>query len=524
MRRLDRAVIFSLATCVFLAFVLLGLAQETPPLKTDVDQKELVDELNRNIPVLMKKADIPGLSIAVIQGGKIIWTEGFGIKSKKTGEPVTKDTVFEAASLTKPFFGYVAMKLVESGELDLDRQLVEYIPEPDLVKSYIGHPMDLEGFRSHWFKKITARMVLSHSSGLPHGGPRKPLPVYFEPGTQYRYSADGYLYLQRIVEHRRGEPLEEVMRKLAIEPLGMTHSSMVWQERYETQSAVGHDVYSETNGRFRKRRQSHAAASLYTTAEDYAKFVLALMNDVGLKGETIEEMLSPQVDVDKDVFWGIGFGLERTPNGMAFWQWGDYGIFRNYIVAYKKDKIGVVYLTNSYNGLSIGHDVVQQAIGGGNTDPALANLGYARYDSPSALVIRCAKDQSVEEVLSVLQKLRKEHPDDFSESGINSLGYSIMNAGKIPAAIEIFKVNVESFPESANVYDSLAEAYMNNGEIDLAIKYYKKTLEMIPKDAKADKDVLENLKQGAIQKLKELEEKKKKEKQQSEERTGFAEK
>jgi CubicO group peptidase (beta-lactamase class C family) len=485
------------------------IAQEIPPLKTDVDNRELIGRLKELVPELMKKADIPGMSIAVIKDGKIIWTEGFGIKSAKTGESVTKDTIFEAASLTKPFFAYAAMQLVERGELDLDKPLYEYMPQEDLVKKYIRHPWDLEGFNRDWFRRITARLVLSHSSGLPHGEPRRPLPILFEPGSRYKYSADGYQYLQQVVEHLKGEPLRDIMAKMALEPLGMKQSSMVWQDRYETQAAVGHDVFSETNGRFRKRRRATAAASLYTTAEDYARFVLAMLNDAGLKRETIAKMLTPEIDVDKDVFWGLGFGLQKTPNGKAFWQWGDYGIFRNYVIAYKEKKIGVVYLTNSFNGLSIGHDIVQHAIGGGNTDPALASLGYARHDSPATIVMRAAKDKEVEEIIVLFQKLRKEHPDAFSESDINGLGYSIMNAGRIPAAIEIFKVNVESHPGSANVYDSLAEAYMNNEDIDLAIEYYKKTLEMIPKDTKAEKAFLKNLEQGATQRLKELEEKKK---------------
>jgi len=496
---------------ILLVFLLLfnvySTVQKTAPLNTEAEKEKLIAHLERVIPELMKKAEIPGMSIAVIKDGEIIWSDGFGIKSVKTGEVVTKETIFEAASLTKPFFAYAAMKLVEGGELDLDKPLVEYVSEDYLVKEYIRHPMDLEGFRSDWFRRITARMVLSHSSGLPHGGPRKPLPIHFEPGTQYRYSADGYMYLQRVMEHLKGESLTEIMREMAIEPLEMTNSSMVWQDRYETQSAVGHDVMSETNGRFRKRRAPHAAATLYTTAEDYARFVAAVMNDEGLKTVTIEEMLTPQIDVDKDVFWGLGFGLEETPNGKAYWQWGDYGIFRNYIVAYKEKKIGVVYLTNSFNGLSIGADVVKNAIGGGD-DLGLTYLNYARYDSPTMQIVGVAKDKEVEEVVSIFQKLRKEHPDNFKESDINSLGYFLVNAGRIPAAIEIFKINAETYPNSANVYDSLAEAYMNNGDTDLAIKYYRKALETVPKDTTTDKDLLERIKQGAAERLKELEAKK----------------
>ncbi|UCC39735.1 MAG: serine hydrolase [Candidatus Aminicenantes bacterium] len=485
-----------------------NLAQESVPLKTGVDKKALISELEEIIPQLMKKAEIPGLSIAVIIDGKIIWSRGFGIKNTKTGESVTDDTIFEAASLTKPFFAYAAMKLVEKGELDLDTPLIKYAPQSYLEKKYIRHPVDLTGFRKDWFEKITARMVLSHSSGLPHGGPRKPLPILFEPGQKYRYSADGYMYLQRIIEHLKGDSLREIMRKLVIEPLKMKNSSMVWQEKYETQSAVGHDIFSETTGRFRKRKRAHAAASLYTTAYDYARFVIAMLNDIGLKKETVKQMLTPQIDVEKDVFWGLGFGLEHTDSGDAFWQWGDYVIFRNYIVAYKKQKIGVVYLTNSNNGLSIGPEIVKRAIGGGK-ELALAYLDYALYDSPSMVFVRTIKNKGIEEAVKLFHELRKENPDDLSEGSINSVGYTLLNSRRIPEAIEIFKLNVETFPNSANVYDSLAEAYVRKGDSELAIKYYKKTLEMIPKDTKADKAFLERLKKGALENLKKLEKKEK---------------
>lgn len=439
--------------------------------------------------------------------GKIIWAEGFGVKNTKAGEPVVDNTIFEAASLTKPFFAYAMMKLIESEELDLDKPLVEYVPQDYLVKNYIRHAWDLEGFNREWFKRITARHVLSHSSGLPHGDPRMPLPIFFEPGTRYRYSADGYLYLQRVVEHLKGESLAEIMRKLAIEPLGMKQSSMVWEDRYETMSAVGYDMFSETNGQFRKRRKAHAGATLYTTAEDYAKFVAAMINDVGLNDDTIEEMMTPQVDVDEDVFWGLGFGLEKTPNGMAFWQWSDYGIFRNYVVAYKAKKIGIVYLTNSFNGLSIGDEIVRSAIGGGK-DLGLGYLGYDRYDSPIKVFAKTIVENDIKETAEIFHKFRITHPDDFNERGMNRIGYILLNANKLKKAIEIFKLNALTFPGSANVYDSLAEAYMRNNDTDLAIKYYTKTLEMIPKDTKADKDSLEALRKNATEKLKKLKTKK----------------
>jgi CubicO group peptidase (beta-lactamase class C family) len=504
-----RNVVFLLALFGLPASLCPLWGQAPPPLRTDVSREALAAELERTIPDLMKKANIPGLTIAVIRDGKLFWTRGFGVKSAKTNEPVTEDTIFEAASLTKPFFAYAAMKMAESGEIDLDRPLLEYIPR-EIIEKALGHSLDLEGFHGDWFRKITARHVLSHSSGLPHGERGSPYPIFFEPGTKYRYSADGYFYLQKVLEHLTGQPLDAFMQKTAIEPLGMAASRMVWQERYEKESAVGHDVLGETDGKFRKRTEAHAGATLYTTAKDYARFVMALMNDTGLRPETIEEMLRPQIDVAKDVFWGLGFGLERTPNGNSFWQWGDYGIFRNYTVGYKEQKIGVVYLTNSFNGLSIGQDLVRAAIGG-DKEPAIAYLGYDQYDSPGPRFFRAALEKGPEEAARLLPEFRKMYPEEFNEAVINRVGYQLLGARRTKEAIAVLKFNVDAYPQSANVYDSLAEAYMNSGETELAIAYYKKALEAIPKDPRPDKEFLEQVKKGAEEHLKELEKKRKSE-------------
>jgi tetratricopeptide (TPR) repeat protein len=111
--------------------------------------------------------------------------------------------------------------------------------------------------------------------------------------------------------------------------------------------------------------------------------------------------------------------------------------------------------------------------------------------------------------------LLKECAGDFVERDKYGLGYSLVNAGRLPAAIEIFKINAETYPNSANVYDSLAEAYMNNGDTDLALKYYRKALVTVPKGTTTDKDLLERVKQGAAERIRELEAKKQKEKKES---------
>jgi CubicO group peptidase (beta-lactamase class C family) len=225
--------------CSFVVGSLRQVWADTP-LGADSDPQELVARPDEAIPRLMEEAGIPGMSIAVIQDGRLLWSGAYGMKSARTLEPVDENTIFEAASLTKPFFAYLVIKMVERGEIDLDKPLLEYAPREYIEQEYIGHSRDREDFRSDWFKRITARLVLSHSAGLPHGERHDPLPIAFEPGTDYKYSAGGYFYLQRIVESLTSKDLEEIMQEEVIKPLGMDGSSLVWQERYESTAAAGH--------------------------------------------------------------------------------------------------------------------------------------------------------------------------------------------------------------------------------------------------------------------------------------------
>ncbi len=490
--------------------ILIGCGPAQPPrgqkassLKLETAAEGLVSELEQAVPELMTAAGVPGLQICIIRDGRILWNRGFGVKNTRTGQPVDERTVFEAASLTKPFFAFLVMKMVEAGELDLDTPLADYAPQDFIEDKVLQHGMDLEGFRRDWFQRITARQVLSHSSGLPHGGPRRPLPVLFEPGSKYRYSADGYFYLQRIVEHIRGAPLEEIMHQEVIRPLGMTDSSLVWLERYEDQAAVGHDMFSGTSGRHRKRRQAHAAATLYTTAHDYALFVAAVLDATGLAAKTVTKMLDPQIEVRSGVFWSLGFGLEDNAAGRAFWQWGDYGIFRSYITAFPEHKIGVVYLTNSFNGLSIGTELVRLAIGG-DRNLGLEYLNYPHYDTESMKLGRMIAAEGITSAEEAYRAIRREAPDSLSEEDVNNLGYALLQAGKAAEALTVFQWNIEAFPLSANAYDSLAEAYLRRGDIENAVKYYTKTLEAISGDPRADKEFLDNLARGARENLERL--------------------
>lgn len=346
-------------------------------LKTNISAKELAFTLENEIPKIMKNALIPGLSIAVIRDGEIFWSKAFGVKNMDNEAPVTDSTIFEAASLSKPLYAYAVMKLVKKGVIDLDKPLIEYVDQSYIEKNFLGRKIDDDRFR-----KITARMVLTHSSGFPNWRRQNDLTINFEPGEKFSYSGEGFGYLQKIIEKLTGKPLNDFMNEMVFSPLGMTNSSYVWLDKFDSSTAIPHG-YRNKPLKKRKPKIGHAAATLHTTARDYAKYILAVMNFDGLTELLVDSMLTPRKIVDPedthDVTWGLGVGLQNTPHGISYWHWGDNMNFRCFFLALPEQKMGLVYFTNSFYGLKVRKQFVDLALGG--THPALTSNILNGYDN-----------------------------------------------------------------------------------------------------------------------------------------------
>jgi CubicO group peptidase (beta-lactamase class C family) len=449
------------------------------PLRTP--DKATIEALQKQIPDLLKEATVPGLSLALIRGGKTYWVHGFGLRDAKTGELVDEQTIFEAASLSKPVFAYGVLKLVDQGKLDLDTPLSKYLPKP-----YIEGDSRLD--------KITARYVLSHRTGFPNWrGDGNALKIYFTPGERFSYSGEGFVYLQKVVEQITGKPLNEYMKEAVFVPLGMTSSNYVWRPEFDARTANPHDGAGQPGDKF-KPKDANAAASLHTTPGDYALFVEALLNGTGLKPETLREMEKLQIAVNpectncteqepkelsKSLFWGLGIGIQETAQGESLWHWGDNGRFKCYVVAYPKQKIGVVAFMDGENGLSIIGELLRTAIGG--EQPAIGWIKYDRFDSPSMQFAKVARERGAVEAITQFRPALMR--GDISESSVNTIGYQFLQAKQFPDSVRMFQLNVELHSESWNVYDSLGEAYMNSGNKELAIQNYKKSLELNSKNS-----------------------------------------
>lgn len=241
-----------------------------------------------------------------------------------------------------------------------------------------------------------------------------------------------------------------------------------------------------------KADHANAAASLETTAEDYAIFLDAVLQEKGLQPATPRDMEAPQIAVDPacsncvegspsgklstSIFWGLGFGIEKTTAGESLWHWGDNGVFKAFFVVRPATKSGVVYMTNSENGLSIARQILAETLGG--DQPAFDWLKYDNYDAPGLSFTRVAFAKGATAALDGFS--RELASGAISEGAVNQAGYILMGKNKIGDAILMFGKNVELHPASWNAYDSLGEAYMKNGDKALAVKNYQKSVELNP--------------------------------------------
>ncbi len=341
---------------LFLTFIFISF--------TAYSQYNTPEEKDTATENLMKKADIPGLSGAYFEEESIL-VIAKGNKDTNTEDLVDENTVFSAASLSKPVFAYLIMMLVNEGVIDLDKPLLEYYKYPDVMDEKEA-------------MQVTARHVLSHTSGLPNWRKNRNSPSIkfkYKPGKRFSYSGEGYVWLQKAIENMLEKPLDEIATERIFEPLEMDRTSYIWEERFEGNYAIPHNGIKSKGNKYRNKT-ANAAASLQTTAKDYMKFVQHLVLDNGIATETLNKMLSSQIEVKKadDIQWCLGLGIQQTADGPQYFQWGDNGDFKGYLTFSKQKRKGLVYFVNSTNGLSITNEMVMIYL---STDqPAMEWLDY----------------------------------------------------------------------------------------------------------------------------------------------------
>ncbi|SFR36898.1 CubicO group peptidase, beta-lactamase class C family [Robiginitalea myxolifaciens] len=366
---------------VFTALSLLLIAcqnqSDTPNIKSNFGTALTQQATDDFIESQMESLGMPALSIAIINDGEVVYHRVKGYADKERKIPADNNSIFEGASISKSVFGFFVMTFVEEGILDLDKPLYEYLPNPDIA-------------HDERYKKITARIALSHRSGFPNWRDDyadKKLFIQFEPGTGYHYSGEGYQYLAEVLKHlldTNWAGLEAEFQKRVAIPFNMEHTKFIKDEyirkhKVQPYDKEGNWIDKNADPWWRSRDSVFVApTTIHSEAIDFSKWMIAMMNEQGLSEEGFEELYKPHSEISTGFLsedYTLGFSRLSILNlGNWYSHSGNNTGFSSYFAFDKDKKWGFVFFTNSkagdqfalnltYNWLLSGSVAKQIAIG-----------------------------------------------------------------------------------------------------------------------------------------------------------------
>lgn len=432
-------------------------------------------------------------SALVAKDGEVIFRGGFGEADMSWEVPNETDTRFRIASVTKQFTAALILSLVQSGDLELDAPIVEYLPD---------YP-PAQGAR------VTVHHLLSHTSGIPSytslpgfmseniRDPYEPdsllalfaeMDLLFDPGTRWAYSNSGYILLGAIVEAVTGRPYAEAFRERILEPAGLEDTGYDDYGQILERRATG---YVRTPAGYERAPYldtsvPYAAGMLYSTVGDLYAWDQLLYSNALLRDSTRELAFAPHASLPPELArqvglpphygygWFVGPIVVEEDSVQVVQHGGSIFGFRSGFWRMPQEGHTIILLDNTSADVSaIGRGILAILYGDEPERPArpISDLVYERIES---------EGPAAAEALYRRLSERKPAEYDFAEEHLNTLGYFYLGRDDLASAIAVFKLNVEAYPDSWNVYDSLGEAYATAGERAQAIENYRKALELNP--------------------------------------------
>jgi CubicO group peptidase (beta-lactamase class C family) len=335
---------------------------------------------------LLEVTKTPGLAAKGMIGGKQ-FEYAVGMREAGKPEKITAETVFSAASLSKPVFAMAARKLVREGKLDWRRPLQDYMP------------LGLSGDAA----TVTVENVLTHGTGFVNWRfdqkANEELVSAFKPGTKWQYSGEGYVLLQRVVEYLVGEPLGGYLNRKLLPSLGMNSSTYTWTPEIEKVSTYGHnnrgEVYERWSAWFDRRAYDvgqkagtsndkmtydqfmaaakeqkafalpvgvspNVAGSMWTTVGDYFNFVQKSLEDYAKNPEEYK----PRNPANSKISWALSWGVDTSLDSPGYFHWGDGSGVKNFTLWQPAKKTAWVIFTNSDHGASAYRVLARRLMGG----------------------------------------------------------------------------------------------------------------------------------------------------------------
>lgn len=455
------------------------------------------DSLDMFLSTKMRELRIPGLQLAVIRQGKVVKSAQYGLANIQDSIPVTSQTRFPINSITKAFVGVAVMQLVEAGKLDLAAPASRYLT--DLPPTW---------------QPVTVRQLLTHTSGLPEIMPEEAMvtednesaawiqvqtqPMTFQPGEKFAYNQTNYLLLGKIIDQLSGQPFTRFIQERQLDVVGMPRTTSGDAHDVLPHGARGYTFYHSTNGQMGRSKQLRnvfevfpsmlrTAAGMSSTAEEMARWLIALQQNKLLKANSLPVLWTPGILNN-----GSQRGFSKQLNGYALgWPTiarpehpavAPVGGGRSAVFLYPQDDLAIIVLTNLQGA---NPDTFVDEIAGYYIPDMRASAGFGLPPAIRALQTELRK-RGFDQALAVAKQAKKKDASyQLPEDDVNAWGYTLVKQQKLREALEVFKLNVNLYPQSANTYDSLAEIYGELGNKELATKNYKRALALNPKNTAA---------------------------------------
>lgn len=317
----------------FLFFSITSFAQ----IHTISGKKIPFQKFNHRIEFLMDSLKVTGMSIAIIENGKLAFKKSYGYANLESKLHTKNNTFFEAASLSKPVFAYFVLKLKSEGIIDLDKPLFEYLPNTKI--------------KDERYKRITARMVLCHSTGLPNWSETDITELQFDPGTGFSYSGEAYIYLSQVIaklNNKSLEDLDEIFQLQVANPLHLNNFYFKINQKIQSNLAHGYQnakpVYDD-----RDRNTFDSAGGLLSDITSYTNFLIYLLQTKPIEMFTPMTKLNendPIVQYFNIDSWTMGMGIAKRNDSENFWHAGNNLGYTNAFMINPQQKYGYVFFTN----------------------------------------------------------------------------------------------------------------------------------------------------------------------------------
>lgn len=419
-------------------------------------------------------------SVLVAENGQIIYQNGMGMADMEWGIPNQPDTKHRLASLTKEFTAMMIMQLVADGKLELDVPVSTYLPE------YPKQNGD----------QITIHQLLTHSSGtpdIPKDDQKRyrteqsvalfaEAPLRFTPGDHFEYSNAGYTLLGYIVETVTEKPYDVVLKEKILDPLGMKNTGCDSHNKLISNRATGYEydkVFGEYyNAKYIDMTVPSGAGCMYSTVEDMFLWDQALYTTKLLPQKYLDLMIEKHI-IDGNGHYGYGWMIQQVPIGNTgetvetIGHGGRIDGFRSRITRIPSQNMTIILLNNTGRAALNAITVAITAI-----------LHDQSYDPPMRPIVdplvEIMESEGPEAAAAFFDKARSSDTLYVSEDEINLAGYGFLQSGQTAEAAAMFKLNMEAFPESFNVYDSYGEVLLALDRKSEAIQHYQKSIELNP--------------------------------------------